>query len=225
LDDLHEAARCIDNQIVTRIKTKQTLFVLNRIDPRAGVDDTMARISSLFPNPPVKIKQRISYSRALITGRTGPEIDSKCAEEIETLWGAITGIMGDILAQEDVAKLVELDNPMLLDGVASIKRAVAGRADIKKLNMTDVQTQSQRGSRAAAEAAAQDAASGSKEGHYRRRLGKTLQIIFRVTPEKKEQLTRLADALSAGKTVKVTYTETLERALDALEASLRGKKQ
>jgi hypothetical protein len=35
----------------------------------------------------------------------------------------------------------------------------------------------------------------------------------------------LADALSAGKTVKVTYTETLERALDALEASLRGKKQ
>jgi hypothetical protein len=46
-----------------------------------------------------------------------------------------------------------------------------------------------------------------------------------VRPEKKEQLKRLAEALNAGKPVPVTYTETLERALDALKASLRGKKQ
>jgi chromosome partitioning protein len=75
-------------------KSNKTLFVINRIDPRAGIDDTMERIGRLFPNRPVKITQRLSYSKALIGGLTGQEIDKKCASEIKALWTAIEKIIG-----------------------------------------------------------------------------------------------------------------------------------
>ena len=56
-----------------------------------------------------------------------------------------------------------------------------------------------------------------------RQLGKTTQIIFRVRPEKKQQLLRPAEALSAGKAIPISMTETMEQALDALEARLKRK--
>jgi hypothetical protein len=92
---------------------------------------------------------------------------------------------------------------------------------MKKLDLAEVQPSTQRGSRDEAEARAQKAV--EVDGRKRRKLGKTTQIIFRVRPEKKQQLVRLAEALSAGKAIPISMTETMEQALDALEARLKGK--
>ena len=93
---------------------------------------------------------------------------------------------------------------------------------VKKLDMATIQPSSQRGSRDEAEARALDGVEKT-DARHRRKLGKTTQIIFRVRPEKKRQLVRLAEVLSAGKAVPVSLTETMEQAIDALEARLRGK--
>lgn len=92
---------------------------------------------------------------------------------------------------------------------------------MEKLSMNDAQPSSQRERREDAESKAIKAAEG--DGRTRRRAGKVRQIIFRVTPEKREQMERLADALSAGRTTPASFTETMERALDALDEKLRGK--
>jgi hypothetical protein len=87
--------------------------------------------------------------------------------------------------------------------------------------MTEAQPLAQRRNRAEAE---HDAIDGLRpDGHARRRKGKTDQMFFRVTPEKKAQLHRLSELLSAGQPESVSYTETMERALDALEAKMKGK--
>jgi hypothetical protein len=39
------------------------IFAVNRVDPRADIDDAMEGIAPLFPNKPVKITQRVSYSK------------------------------------------------------------------------------------------------------------------------------------------------------------------
>jgi hypothetical protein len=54
------------------------------------------------------------------------------------------------------------------------------------------------------------------DGRNRRKLGDRLQVIYRMTPEKKRQLDALAEA--RGK----SYSETMSDALDALEDKLRG---
>jgi hypothetical protein len=59
-------------------------------------------------------------------------------------------------------------------------------------------------------------------GHARLKSGRTHQIIWRATDERKRQLQRLAEFLSIGQLQPVTYTLTMERALDALEEKLRG---
>lgn len=90
-----------------------------------------------------------------------------------------------------------------------------------KISMTEAQPLAQRRNRAEAE---HDAIDGLRpDGHARRRKGKTDQMFFRVTPEKKAQLHRLSELLSAGQPESVSYTETMERALDALEAKMKGK--
>ena len=91
---------------------------------------------------------------------------------------------------------------------------------MEKFSMQDAVPASQRERREDAEAKAFRASDAN--GHTRRRAGKTRQIIFRCTPEKREQLERLADVLSAGRTTPASFTETMERALDALDAKLRG---
>jgi hypothetical protein len=94
---------------------------------------------------------------------------------------------------------------------------------IKKFSLKNVETPSQRTSRAVAEAEAQAASTG--EGHRRLKPGKNKQVIFRVTDEKFAQLKRLAEFLSVGKSEPVTYTKTIETALDLLEAKIRGERQ
>ena len=92
---------------------------------------------------------------------------------------------------------------------------------MEKFSMDAAVPSSQRERREDAESKAVRAA--DPDGRTRRRAGKTRQIIFRVTPEKRDQLERLADVLSAGRTTPASFTETIERALDALDEKLRGK--
>jgi predicted DNA-binding protein len=79
----------------------------------------------------------------------------------------------------------------------------------------------QRGSRDEAEDKAQAAVKTDARG--RLKLGKHVQIIFRVTPETKQKLLRLAETLSAGKATPISLTQTMEQAIDALEARLKAK--
>jgi hypothetical protein len=60
-------------------------------------------------------------------------------------------------------------------------------------------------------------------GHERLRSNKVKAILYRCTPERREQLTRLADRLSIETTFgrKMSFTETMDAALDALEAKLK----
>ena len=63
----------------------------------------------------------------------------------------------------------------------------------------------------------------SPDGHARRKTGRSHQILWRATDAKKAQLQRLADRLSIGQLQPVSYTVTMERALDALERELKGQ--
>jgi hypothetical protein len=65
-----------------------------------------------------------------------------------------------------------------------------------------------------------------QDGRRRLRSGKEKAILYRCTPERREQIQRLADVLSAGKTYgrPASFTDTMDAALDALEEKLRGKK-
>ena len=60
-------------------------------------------------------------------------------------------------------------------------------------------------------------------GHERLRSDKVKAILYRCTRERREQLTRLADRLSIETTFgrKVSFTETMDAALDALEEKLK----
>ena len=64
-------------------------------------------------------------------------------------------------------------------------------------------------------------------GHARLRSDKVKAILYRCTRDRKEQLTRLAERLSIENTFgrKVSFTETMDAALDALDAKLKGGKQ
>jgi chromosome partitioning protein len=73
-------------------RADRCVFVLNRCDGRANLDDAMERLG-LFPNPIVKISQRQDYARSLIIGKTGPEINKAAGEEIAALWEAIRAIL------------------------------------------------------------------------------------------------------------------------------------
>lgn len=63
------------------------------------------------------------------------------------------------------------------------------------------------------------------DGRKLRRTGKTIQVIVRMTPEQKEKLAELAQALGAlkGSAQSASFTETIERAMIALEKDLKGK--
>jgi chromosome partitioning protein len=74
-------------------KQDVAFFVMNRIQGQAKTGDLVARIKTVFPNPPVKINQRIVYANALISGKSAAEIDSKAAEEMAALWAAIDKIL------------------------------------------------------------------------------------------------------------------------------------
>ncbi|MFY9876163.1 MAG: hypothetical protein WB610_08935 [Rhodomicrobium sp.] len=77
-----------------------------------------------------------------------------------------------------------------------------------------------------ADAEARTQAGIDEDGRKRFRSDKEKALLYRCTRERREQITRLAEALSAGNTFgrKVSFTETMDMALDALEAKLKGGK-
>jgi hypothetical protein len=92
-----------------------------------------------------------------------------------------------------------------------------------KFSLNKILPSSQRESREAAE---QKALKGVEiDGRKLRRTGKTKQIIIRMTPAQKEKLADLASALGAmrGSDQSASFTETIERAMQALEKELKGK--
>jgi hypothetical protein len=94
---------------------------------------------------------------------------------------------------------------------------------MKKASLADMQKETGRDAhtRATGEDAAQDGV--LPDGRIRRRTGRVHQILWRATAERKAQLDRLAGRLSIGQLQPVSYTITMERALDALERELQRK--
>lgn len=74
-------------------KDDRLLVVLNRVDGRTGVDDSVERATKRFHNTPTKINQRIAYSRGLIAGLSGAELDKECGREISALWASVQKIL------------------------------------------------------------------------------------------------------------------------------------
>ena len=95
---------------------------------------------------------------------------------------------------------------------------------MKAVDMLKLQRKTTR-DRAEAEALTQ--AGLNEDGRKRLRSDKLKAILYRCTRQRRDQLTRLAEQLSAKDTLgrKTTFTETMDAALDALEAKLKGGKQ
>jgi len=75
--------------------------------------------------------------------------------------------------------------------------------------------------RSAVETQRQAAVLGDRKPR-KKRIGKTVPITFRTTPQKKAQILRLAERLSVDADAIVSLTETFEEALDALEEKLKA---
>lgn len=74
-------------------KDDRLLVVLNRVDGRTGVEDSVERATKRFHNRPIKVNQRVAYARGLIAGLSGTELDKECAREISALWTSIQKIL------------------------------------------------------------------------------------------------------------------------------------
>jgi chromosome partitioning protein len=71
-------------------KMDRTICVLNRVDGRTRINGILERL----PCPHVEVRNRIAYSRALVAGQTGAELDKECAPEIAALWDSVQSILG-----------------------------------------------------------------------------------------------------------------------------------
>ena len=74
-------------------KDDRLLVVLNRIDGRTGVEDSVERAAKRFHNRPLRINQRVAYARGLIAGLSGAEVDKECAREISAIWDGVKKIL------------------------------------------------------------------------------------------------------------------------------------
>jgi chromosome partitioning protein len=74
-------------------KDDRLLVVLNRIDGRTGVEDSVNRAAKRFHNRPLRINQRVAYARGLIAGLSGAELDKECAREISAIWDGVQKIL------------------------------------------------------------------------------------------------------------------------------------
>jgi hypothetical protein len=92
---------------------------------------------------------------------------------------------------------------------------------MKKTNMADLPKSSRSGKRQQAEADQAHASLG--DGRARRRAGRSEQVIFRCTPEKRQQLVRIAEMMSVNKFDTVTFGEVFDRALDLIEAEIKAE--
>jgi chromosome partitioning protein len=78
--------------IIEAGKRDIAFFVMNRI-VSPNINEFIAHISPVFPNPPVRIAQRLTYARALTKGRSAAESDDKAAVEISNLWEAVEKVL------------------------------------------------------------------------------------------------------------------------------------
>ena len=90
-----------------------------------------------------------------------------------------------------------------------------------KLRMDEAEETPRRMNRDTAETEKQASLSDRKP--RRKRIGKTVPITFRTTPQKKQQILRLADRLSLSEDATISLTEVIEMAIDELEESLKGR--
>jgi len=74
-------------------KDDRLLVILNRVDGRTGVEDSVERATKRFHNRPIKINQRVAYARGHIAGLSGAELDKECTREISALWASIQKIL------------------------------------------------------------------------------------------------------------------------------------
>jgi chromosome partitioning protein len=74
-------------------KDDRLLVILNRVDGRTGVEDSVERATKRFHNKPIKINQRVAYARGHIAGLSGAELDKECAREISALWASVQKIL------------------------------------------------------------------------------------------------------------------------------------
>ena len=74
-------------------KDGRLLVVLNRVDGRTGIEDSVERATKRFHNRPIKVNQRVAYARGAIAGLSGPELDNQCAREISALWASCQKIL------------------------------------------------------------------------------------------------------------------------------------
>ena len=74
-------------------KDDRLLVVLNRVDGRTGIEDSVQRAAKRFHHTPIKINQRIAWTRALIAGLSGAELDKECARETAALWASVQKIL------------------------------------------------------------------------------------------------------------------------------------
>jgi chromosome partitioning protein len=81
-------------------KMPVTVPVITMIDARTSHTDFVERISEMFTRPPVLIRNRFAYARAMIGGRAGFEIDKECTAEILALWQTVK----HVLKEEDAGE-------------------------------------------------------------------------------------------------------------------------
>jgi hypothetical protein len=93
---------------------------------------------------------------------------------------------------------------------------------MEKFDAATAKVRTRKEARADAERKAQ--AGVELDGNARLRLGKSKQVLYRCTEDDYARLIELAEALSAGKRKKVSITETIDLALDALREKLAGRK-
>src|SRR5262245_55690024 len=74
-------------------KAEHTILVLNRVDPQETLVSETAQQLKPLSSLMLKIRQRVSYRRADLTGRAAVEIDPDAAEEIAQLWRRILAVL------------------------------------------------------------------------------------------------------------------------------------
>lgn len=88
----------------------------------------------------------------------------------------------------------------------------------------DMETLQPKSTRDRAKAEVETQAGVEVNGHARLRSDKVKAVLYRCTKDRKRQLEKLADALNTSGR-KVSFTETIDAALEALEEKLRGGKR
>jgi cellulose biosynthesis protein BcsQ len=88
-------------------KDERLLVVLNRVAGK--VDAATEAAMKRFGKAPVRISNRVDYSRSLMTGKSAAEVNQEAANEISDLWTAVQNIIREYGHGKD--KLERLGEP------------------------------------------------------------------------------------------------------------------